>query len=133
MDVDDYTQAPESVAWQERGHVYPRALRAQDRRALFERWREANPGVMYEMERMALDLSRRGKRVSAKYLIEKERYEGHCRPVGVPFFDEDGQLHRYGINNSDAPLITRWLLERHPEMDVKPRRSMFDDDDGGEG
>lgn len=133
MDVDDYTQAPESVAWQEHGHVYPRALRAHDRRELFRQWCEANPAVLDEMERMALDLARRGKRVSSKYLIERERYEGTCRPVGVPFFDEEGQLHRYAINNSDAPLITRWLLDRHPDMDVKPRRSMFDDDEGGEG
>jgi hypothetical protein len=128
MDLEDYTQPPESVAWEERGHVYPRSLRAHDRRELFRQWCEANPGVLDEMERMALDLARRGKRVSSKYLMERERYEGTCRPVSVPFFDEEGQLHRYAINNSDAPLITRWLLDRHPDMDVKPRHSMFDDD-----
>jgi hypothetical protein len=83
------------------------------------------------MERMALDLARRGKRVSAKYLMERERYEGTCRPVGVAFYDEEGTPHRYAINNSDAALITRWLLDRHPEMDVKPRHSMFDDGDDG--
>ncbi|MCI6547629.1 MAG: hypothetical protein MR415_03155 [Coriobacteriaceae bacterium] len=136
MDADDYTQPPESVAWAERGHVSPRSLRARDRRGLFALWCEANPGVLDEMERMALDLARRGKRVSAKYLIEKERYEGACRPAGVPFFDEEGRLHRYAINNSDAALITRWLLERHPGMDVRPRRLIFDEDKGedeGEG
>lgn len=128
MDVEDYTQDPRSVAWQERGHVYPRTLRAQDRRMLFERWCRLNPALLGEMEHTALDLARRGKRVSAKYLIEKARYEGACRPVGVPFYDEDGELRKYGVNNSDAPLITRWLLERHPDMDVERRKSMFDDD-----
>jgi hypothetical protein len=131
MDLDDYTQPPESVAWAERGHVYPRSLRARDRRELFRQWCELNPGVLDEMERMALDLARRGKRVSAKYLMERERYEGTCRPVGVAFYDEEGTPHRYAINNSDAALITRWLLDRHPEMDVKPRHSMFDDGDDG--
>jgi hypothetical protein len=63
--------------------------------------------------------------------MERERYEGTCRPVGVAFYDEEGTPHRYAINNSDAALITRWLLDRHPEMDVKPRHSMFDDGDDG--
>lgn len=46
--------------------------------------------------------------------------------VGVPFFDDSGVEHTYGINNSDSSLLARWLLERNPEMRIELRQSMFD-------
>jgi hypothetical protein len=65
-------------------------------------------------------------RVSTKYLIEKQRYEGTTKLVGVPFVDDQGNEHTYGINNSDSSLLARWLLERNPKLRIELRTSMFD-------
>ena len=80
-----------------------------------------------QMEQAALDIDVRGMRVSAKYLIERQRYEGSVKLVGVPFFDGDGVRHLYSINNTDTPLIARWLLGRHPDLDIETRKSVYGD------
>lgn len=126
MDTDDFTQPLEKVMRDERRHVYPMPLKAADRRALFNRWCELNPKALREIELTALAINVRGLRVSTKYLIEKQRYEGRVKLVGVPFFDDSGVEHTYGINNSDSSLLARWLLERHPSMRIELRKSMFD-------
>lgn len=126
MDTDDFTQPLEKVMRDERRHVYPMPLKAADRRALFNRWCELNPKALREIELTALAIDARGLRVSTKYLIEKQRYEGRVKLVGVPFFDDSGVEHTYGINNSDSSLLARWLLERHPSMRIELRKSMFD-------
>ena len=124
MDVDDYTQPVEAVIAQERR--YPSPLEAEDIAELFKRWCELNPQALRDMELTAIAIDARGMRVSAKYLIEKQRYEGRCKLVPVPYTDQNGMQHAYGINNTHTPLIARWLLERHPDMRIVTSRSMFD-------
>lgn len=132
MDTDDFTQPLEKVMRDERRHVYPMPLKAADMRALFNRWCELNPKALREIELTALAINARGLRVSTKYLIEKQRYEGRVKLVGVPFFDDSGVEHTYGINNSDSSLLARWLLERNPSMRIELRKSMFDKENNHE-
>lgn len=84
---------------------------------------------MREIELTALAIDARGMRVSTKYLIEKQRYEGTSGLTGVPFLDGEGAEHTYKINNSDSSLLARWLLGRHPGMRIELRESMFDEEE----
>ena len=129
MDFDDLTAPVEAVVREERRMRLPLPLRARDRRALFEEWCRLNPRALREIELAARSIDARGLRVSTKYLIERQRYEGTARLVPVPFVDGAGSEHAYRINNSDSSLLARWLLERNPGMRIELRRSMFD---GGE-
>ena len=122
MDVDDYTQPLESVMRQEQLAMYPVPLKLQDRQELFKLWCELNPRVLRQIELTAL----------AKYLIEKQRYEGSVKLVGVPFVDGNGVEHVYGINNTDTPLLARWLLKRHPKLNIKLRNSIYDKENNHE-
>ena len=137
IDVDDYTQAVEAVAARERRNPRSRPLRARDMKELFDEWLELNPGAVREIELTAVAISERGMRVSTKYLVEKQRYEGRSKHAPVPWFDADGCAHEFGICNSITPLLARWLLNLHPDMDIQTAKSMFDDgevtEDGGEG
>ena len=126
MNTDDYTQSVEAVIAQERRRVYSMPLKVSDRRYLFKEWCEKNPRALREIELTALAIDARGLRVSTKYLIEKQRYEGHVKLNGVPFYDDQGNEHTYGINNSDSSLLARWLLERNPKLRLEQRTSMFD-------
>ena len=119
IDVDDYTQPLDDVVRAEKLATYPLPLKVEDRQRLFDEWCRLNPA--------ALDIDARGMRVSAKYLIERQRYEGSVKLVGVPFFDGDGVRHLYAINNTDTPLIARWLLGRHPDLDIETRKSVYGD------
>lgn len=127
MNTDDYTQPVEAVIAQERAAIYPVPLKAKSYSELFTSWVEVNPDVMHEMEMVALSIDTRGMRVSTKYLIERMRYESRKSVVKVPFIDQYGVTHEYVINNTVTPLIGRWLLERHPEMRIEIRKSMFDE------
>lgn len=124
MNVDDFTQPLEAVMAQERRFATP--LSAEDRERLFADWREANAGALEEMEDWALAFDMMGRRVSARYLIEKERHEGSCRLVPIPFADQYGKVHTYSINNSDGSLLSRWLLSKFPNMNIETRKSVFD-------
>lgn len=129
MDTDNYTQPLEAVMREERQRVYSMPLKVEeveDRRYLFKEWCEKNPKALREIELTALAIDARGLRVSTKYLIEKQRYEGTTKLVGVPFVDDQGNEHTYGINNSDSSLLARWLLERNPKLRIELRTSMFD-------
>lgn len=126
MDVDDYTQPLEAVVRQERMAVYPWPLKVKDRQELFEKWCRLNPKTLNDIELTALAIDQRGMRVSTKYLIEKQRYEGHHKIQGVPFRDGNGMEREYAINNTDTPLLSRWLLERHPKMRIETRKSIYD-------
>ena len=75
---------------QERQRVYSMPLKVADRRYLFKEWCEKNPKALREIELTALAIDARGLRVSTKYLIEKQRYEGTTKLVGVPFVDDQG-------------------------------------------
>lgn len=75
----------------------------------------------------ALAIDARGIRVSTKYLIEKQRYEGGAKLNPVTFYDDQGNPHTYGICNTITPLLARWLLERHPEMNIWTKHSLFDE------
>ena len=35
-------------------------------------------------------------------------------------------IHQRGINNTDTPLLSRWLLERHPDLNIETRKSIYD-------
>lgn len=93
---------------------------------LFMEWVKANPDAIAEMEEHALDLSKRGLRVSAKYLIEYQRYEGEARMNAIPYIDEDGAEKHYSFNNTDSPYLARYLSTLHPDMDIELRRSKAD-------
>lgn len=125
MDTDNYAQPLEKVMREER-RPRPLPLKARDHMELFEEWVRINPDAMREIELTALAIDARGIRVSTKYLIEKQRYEGTTKLVGVPFVDDQGNEHTYGINNSDSSLLARWLLERNPKLRIELRTSMFD-------
>lgn len=105
----------------------PLPLKARDHLELFEEWMRLNPDAMREIELTALAIDARGLRVSTKYLIEKQRYEGGARLNPVTFYDDQGMPHVYGINNTITPLLARWLLKRHPEMNIYVKHSYFDD------
>ena len=128
MDASDYTQTVSRVMAAETARVRPWPLRAEDRRELFAEWCRKNPDVLRELELTALSIDAHGLRVSTKYLIERQRYEGHYKAVGVPFTDYQGTVRVYSVNNSDSSLMARWLLSRHPDMDIELRRSMFDEE-----
>lgn len=126
MDTDDYTRPLEAVMRDER-KPRPLPLKARDHLELFEEWMRLNPDAMREIELTALAIDARGLRVSTKYLIEKQRYEGGARLNPVTFYDDQGMPHVYGINNTITPLLERWLLKRHPEMNIYVKHSYFDD------
>ena len=127
MNVDDYTQPVEAVVAQERAAIYPVPLKARSYVELFTAWLQANPKAAREMECIALAINARGLKVSTKYLIERQRYEGRSELVAVPYVDQYGTEHAYSINNTATPLLARWLLTQHPEMRIEKRKSMFDD------
>lgn len=133
MNLDDYTQSLEAVMAQERANPRPWPLRRRDKVELFETWLRLNPGAAREMELVAVSMHEKGFRVSAKYLVERQRYEGSVELVPVPFIDERGVEHCYGINNDITPMIARWLLGRHPEMRIATRRSVYDEEVIGSG
>lgn len=126
MDFYDMSQPLEAVVRQERMAVYPLPLKVRDREELFAKWCELNPDVLRAIELDALAIDARGLRVSAKYLIEKQRYEGRYRITGVPFHDGNGVQHLYAVNNTDTPLLSRWLLGRHPDLNIEIRKSIYD-------
>lgn len=126
MDTDDYTRPLEAVMRDER-KPRPLPLKARDHLELFEEWMRLNPDAMREIELTALAIDARGLRVSTKYLIEKQRYEGGARLNPVTFYDDQGMPHVYGINNTITPLLARWLLKRHPEMNIWTKHSLFDE------
>ena len=131
--VGDLTQTLEDVVARERRGVYELPLKVRDRRELFCKWCDLNPSALDQIELTALAIDARGMRVSAKYLIERQRYEGDVALVGVPFFDGNGVRHLYAINNTDTPLLARWLLERHPDMDIETRKSVYAKEAGHDG
>ena len=125
MDTDNYAQPLEKVMREER-RPRPLPLKARDHMELFEEWVRINPDAMREIELTALAIDARGIRVSTKYLIEKQRYEGGAKLNPVTFYDDQGNPHTYGICNTITPLLARWLLERNPKLRIELRTSMFD-------
>ena len=126
MDTDNYAQPLEKVMREER-RPRPLPLKARDHMELFEEWVRINPDAMREIELTALAIDARGIRVSTKYLIEKQRYEDGAKLNPVTFYDDQGNPHTYGICNTITPLLARWLLERHPEMNIWTKHSLFDE------
>ena len=126
MDLDDLTQPLEAVMAQERA-VYSVPLRAESYICLFAEWLKLNPQAAHEMECVARAINARGMRVSAKYLIERQRYEGRSELHAVPYLDQYGLERNYAINNTITPLLARWLQKGNPGMRIEMRRSMFDD------
>lgn len=99
---------------------YP--LSNEDRRELFDCWRELNPSAWSYIENTALDLYRRGhKRVSAKFLIEACRYLWPHKTVGVSYFDQNGKKRKFNIDNNITSVLGRVLLELHPELPIETR------------
>ena len=110
------------------GVRYRCPLSVTDRRALFAEWCELNGELLSRIEQKALALAAMGhRRISVQYLVEWARYELPIRAVAVPYEDTDGNIRRYGVNNSDCVALGRWLLERHPELPIECRRSVLDE------
>lgn len=129
--MDDCTRTLEDVMRAERRYPWP--LGAADRRELFRLWIEANPEAVAEMEGLALSMHESGRPISVQYLFEKQRWESGTRFNRVRFTDWAGGERTFGtehgINHNDRHLFGLWLRERHPEMDVLLRRSVFDEED----
>ena len=123
---DDLTMPLELVVKSEKKPRL-RNLKAVDQVELFEQWIEKNEAALTEMESVALDICSRGGRVSARYLIERQRYEGRARINPVKFIDEYGDERSYAFSNNLAPLLARWLKSRHPNIPLVTRKSMFDE------
>lgn len=110
------------------GVRYQYPLSIADRRALFSEWCDRNGDLLVAIEEKALSLADAGhRRISTQYLIEWARYELPIKAEPVPYEDADGNVRRYGINNSDCAALGRWLLERHPELPIECRRSVLDE------
>nr|DAR30298.1 MAG TPA: peptide chain release factor [Caudoviricetes sp.] len=93
---------------------------------LWQEWKSKNYRAMDWFYFQAREFYYRGARVSAKYLIEKLRYESGLRIESVPFTDNHGVLHTFGISNTLTPFIGRWLKMRIPELDIQINKSRFD-------
>lgn len=76
---------------------------------LWQEWKNKNPRAMDWFFFQAREFYYRGARVSAKYLIEKLRYESGLR-----------------IESTLTPFIGRWLKMRIPELDIQLNKSRFD-------
>lgn len=129
MKLDDYTMPLRSVMSREA--VYSAPLEIAERMELFDRWVEANPDAVSEMEAWAVEIGSSGQPVSVQRLFERKRWDG-SPIVAVPYTDCNGRAHRYSINHNDRSLFGRWLQKRHPELRVSVRRSMFDGGSDGE-
>lgn len=125
INVDDYTQSVGSVISAEKHYRSP--LGPDAIRELWMMWKQRNPEAMHYIEQQALSISWTSGRVSAKYLVEKLRYESGIKLNAVPLVDEDGKERRYGINNTLTHFIGAWLKERHQDMQIEVKRSRFDD------
>lgn len=124
LNVDDYTQSVSKVMSMERVYTYP--LSPESVIELWQEWKSKNYRAMDWFYFQAREFAYRGARVSAKYLIEKLRYESGLRIESVPFTDNHGVLHTFGISNTLTPFIGRWLKGRIPELDIQINKSRFD-------
>lgn len=106
--------------------LYPMPLSPEDQEDLYQQWKTLNPMQVEEIEQAALYINSLGKRVSTKYLVEKQRYESLTPIVGVPFTDIYGNVHEFKINNTHTPLIARDLLEKYPFLNIETRTSGHD-------
>lgn len=127
IDYDDYTQPLERVMREERRYEVP--LDAKAVRELWNVWRSQNREAMRYIESQAMEVDWQGKRVSAKYLVEKLRYESGIKLNAVPFTDTDGKEHTYGVSNTLTHFIGVWLKERNPRLDIEVKRSRFDEEE----
>ena len=124
MNAEDYTQTLWSVMRAE--SFYPKELKDADLRRLAEEWAAINEPAISEMEGVAMRLHAAGKRLSSKYLIERQRMEGVNPFVPVLYVDEYGEEHRYAMSNSLSPWLARELRRRHPDWKFKTKKSLFD-------
>lgn len=125
MNTDDYTQTLWSVMSRE--SYYPKELGDEDLRRLAEEWADRNEAAIAEMEEVAARLNAAGRRLSSKYLIERQRMEGENPFVPVEYVDEYGERHRYAMSNSLSPWLARELRRRHPDWRFVTRKSLFDE------
>lgn len=93
---------------------------------IFEEWVDANPYMMGEIERNACIMQERVGMVSAKFLIEHERYLSNLKRKPVKYVGRDGKMHKYALWNAASPLLARWLKSRHPDLKFKTCKSKFD-------
>lgn len=100
LTFEDYDLTVQQVAAHERKKKTPQEV-LED----FESWLRDNSYAMQAMYQHALTLAFRGKRVSAKYLVEWLRYEADIPIQGLPDFE-------YKVSNDFTPLISRYLIKR---------------------
>ena len=127
IDMEDYTQTVGHVMYEERRYRYP--LEPKAVRELWNVWRSMNREAMRYIENQARAIDWQGKRVSAKYLVEKLRYESGIKLNAVPFTDTNGKEHTYGVSNTLTHFIGVWLKERNPGLDIEVKISRFDEEE----
>lgn len=93
---------------------------------LFSRWCDQNIDALKEMLAVAQGIIDRGEKLSAKYLIERQRYEGLAPMAPVEYVDERGHRRAYSVNNTHSPLLARLLKRHYPDANIELRRSKFD-------
>jgi hypothetical protein len=71
-------------------------------------WIDANPEAMSLIERFALQAKHAGRRIGARLLIERVRWELMVETRGSKF----------RVNNNVAPYVARALIEKHPGLDA---------------
>lgn len=124
MNVEDYTQPVEKVIYEERKGRSP--LTAAEVKLLFSEWKKVNQDAMSWLLSEAWHLHVRCGHVSAKYLIEKLRYESGIKVKPVVYFDARGKRREYTVSNDFTPLIARELQGVFPDMKIEKRKSRFD-------
>lgn len=119
----DFAQPLEAVMRRER--VYPTPLKARHYVELFRDWVEINRAAVEVMDAHAIDVHDRRGKVGAQYIYEWARWDAGLTFTKVPWTDQYGQQHVYGLNNSTAALYGRRLSIKY-RLKVETRKSMFD-------
>lgn len=116
LSFDDYTLPLEAVVKAEREARTPETILDA-----FTEWVERNPNAMRAMYRKAIDLAYRGKRVSAKYLVEWLRYDADVSLS--PNKEAD-----WKVPNEFTPLVARYLVRRNQGLEAhfEMKPSAFD-------
>lgn len=83
-----------------------------DLRVAAAAWIEAHPHTTSLLLRFAREMAARGRRFSAKLLVERVRWE--C----ALSMSSDGEYEaEYRINNNHTAYIARWLIQADPTLE----------------
>lgn len=92
---------------------------------VYDRWVEANPRAVAWLDRQAIAMNLTRNYVSARYLVEKLRYEPTAPKVNpVHWVDWNGKLRTWTVPNVMNALISRCFKDMG--LKVVTQKSMFD-------